>query len=281
MIVEFFAGIAVSVLAIITFLNLNFKDSVDKWILVTSKFIYYSGHPVLDDDRIYEEITGRFKKVFYSLIQVIFKTILFLFAILVFIGFTSLLLSMINGKEISDINSDVFISFFFPDFLLEAPFIVGTIVPVLIIPFLKKGKGTVKKETYSSFDKFLHYVFLGNKNISRFLFGIERKVNKKKINTIGHTKNVYISGLARAGTTVLMQYLGQITEFKSLSYKNLPFLFMPRTGLKIISDKNNKESERFHKDGIRHSLNSYEALEGPFWRNYLGERYIKDKTIDI
>jgi hypothetical protein len=85
--------------------------------------------------------------------------------------------------------------------------------------------------------------------------------------------------MARAGTTVLMQYLGELQEFKSLSYRNLPFLFMPKTWPRLTFNKKSKEKERFHQDGVKHSLNSYEALEEPFFRNNLGEQYIKDDKI--
>jgi len=138
-----------------------------------------------------------------------------------------------------------------------------------------------EKTTYTPIEKFLHYVFLGNSNISKALFRFELFLNKKTIDSEHKIQSLYISGLARAGTTVLMQYFGQISEFKSLSYKNLPFLFLPRTWPKFISKKSRRknEKERFHQDGIKHDINSYEALEEPFWRNYMGENYIKDCTI--
>jgi len=281
MILEFFSGFFISVLAIFFFIRLNYMESVNKWILVLSKFVYYSGHPILNEDQIFDEISKRFKQVFTSLVTVILKTVSFILAIILLVGFSSLLISMIRSLKIPELYSSKFISFVFPNYLVHLPFLIGSIIPVLFIPYFLNKRRVVKKDVYSPIDKFLHYTFLGNKNIAKFLFNLELFFNKRKIKNVkeANLKNVYISGLARAGTTVLMQYLGQLPEFKSLSYKNLPFLFMPKTGLKVVSKKEKQEIERFHQDGIKHSIESYEALEEPFWRNYIGQEYIFDKTI--
>jgi hypothetical protein len=278
MIVEIFSGILVSILAIISFLSLQFIKSINKWILVTSKFIYYSGHPLLDDDQIYDQITKRFNRVFTSLIVVIFKTIIFLSVILLFLAFSSFLVAMLRGTIIPNLNSSQLFAFLFPKYLIQIPFIIGTLIPIFLVPIFIKNKKE-ESDSYSSIEKFLHYTFMGNKNIARFLFKLELWFNKKQLKASCTNQNVYISGMARAGTTVLMQYLGQLPEFKSLSYRNLPFLFLPKTWPKIISKKKTLEKERFHRDGMKHSINSYEALEEPFWRNYIGEKYIYEKTI--
>ncbi len=73
--------------------------------------------------------------------------------------------------------------------------------------------------------------------------------------------------------------LGQIDEFKSLSYRNLPFLFLTKSWTGINKKKKVQEKQRFHQDGMQHSLNSYEALEEPFFRAYFGDKYIFKKSI--
>lgn len=240
MILEIISGIFVSILAIISFLSLRYLNSVNNWILATSKFIYYSGHPLLNDDQIHSQITKKFKNVFSSLSLVIFKTILFLILLLIIIAFSSLLILSLKGFNIPDIFSHEFIPSIFPRYLFQFGFITGSLIPIIFAPMFIKHK-KIKKESYSPIDKFLHYAFLGNKNIARFIFRIELLLHKKYLKTTKGNQNVYISGLARAGTTVLMQYLGQLSEFKSLSYQNLPFLFLPRTGIKLTSKKKKKE----------------------------------------
>jgi len=184
---------------------------------------------------------------------------------------------MIRGENFPSFGTEEYFSFYFPRYLLNYPFIIGSLLPVAIIPFLKKEK--VKGSAYSPMEKFLHYAFLGNKSLAILLFKFELWHNRKYLKTPTLNRNVYISGMARAGTTVLMQYLGQIEQFKSLSYRNLPFLFLPKSWLSFTKSNKTKEKERFHQDGITHSLNSYEALEEPFWRTFIGEKYIGDNTI--
>ena len=274
----FLAGFVVTILAFLFFIKLKYVTSINEWILETSQFVYYSGHPVLNDDEIFDQIKKRFRGVSGSLLVVLLKTILFLFVIVVLVGLSSVIIRLLNGQEIAQFKSDKFLSELFPKYLLQLPFILGTLLPIIVVPFITKKKAK-EKVPYSAIDKFLHYIFLGNKNISLFIFKIELFFYKKFLRVNHSNHNVYIAGMARAGTTVLMQYLGALDEFKSLSYRNLPFLFMPKTWPRLISNKKAEEKERFHQDGVKHSLNSYEALEEPFFRNNLGEQYIKGDKI--
>jgi len=274
----FLAGFVVSLLTILFFLKLRYISSINDWILKTSQFVYYSGHPILNDDEIFDQIKKRFRGVSSTLLVVLLKTILFLLVIIFLVGISSIVINLLNGKAIPNVKSEEFLSELFPKYLLQWPFILGTLLPIILVPLISNKKSK-EKEPYSAIDKFLHYIFLGNKNIALFIFKIELFLNRRKLRANISTHNVYISGMARAGTTVLMQYLGELEEFKSLSYRNLPFLFMPKTWPRLISKKRVQEKERFHQDGVKHSLNSYEALEEPFFRNNLGELYIKDDKI--
>lgn len=274
----FLVGFIVSFLAIIVFIKIEYVSSINKWILQTSHFIYYSGHPLLNDDEIFDQIKKRFGSVSGSLLIVLLKTIGFVLIIIVLVGVSSAVIGLLEGKEVPDFKSDRLLSQLFPNYLIELPFILGTLLPIVIVPFMP-NKSRKEKEPYSAIDKFLHYVFLGNKNIALFTFKIELLLNGRRLKDNKASSSVYVSGMARAGTTVLMQYLGELEGFKSLSYRNLPFLFLPKTWPLLIPKKKTAEKERFHQDGIKHSLNSYEALEEPFFRNNLGEEYIKEDRI--
>ncbi len=277
MILELLSGVFVSLVAIIIVSKISILDTANKWIIVTSKFVYYSGHPILNDDDIYAEITKRFKAVFLSLSILIIKIVAIFLIILITIGLTAAIVALIQNESLANFNSDNFLAFYFPPYLVEFPFIIGSLLPLVFIPVFKRSKS--EKETYSAIDKFLHYTFIGNKNIAKLLFKVELLLSRKKVKNLEPITSVYISGMARAGTTVLMQYLGQLDQFKSISYGNLPFLFLPVSWPKISSKKKVIEKERFHKDGIKHSLNSYEALEEPFWRNYIGDKFVYPETI--
>jgi hypothetical protein len=131
---------------------------------------------------------------------------------------------------------------------------------------------------YSFSSRLLHRIALQSKIIAEISFDIENMVFSKK----GHqfTENpVFISGLARSGTTMLMRYLHETGEFRSLTYQDMPFVLMPNLWKKLSFRKPAGElKERAHQDGILVSLESPEAFEEVFWRIFTGEQYIyKDR----
>lgn len=131
---------------------------------------------------------------------------------------------------------------------------------------------------YSFSSRLLHRIALQSKIIAEISFDIENMVFSKK----GHkfTENpVFISGLARSGTTMLMRYLHETGEFRSLTYQDMPFVLMPNLWKKLSFRKSGSElKERAHKDGILVSLESPEAFEEVFWRIFTGNQYIyKDR----
>ena len=117
---------------------------------------------------------------------------------------------------------------------------------------------------YSYLEKYLHNQFLGDTEISHFLFNKIKKYElpKKQI------RKVFISGLARSGTTALLNQLYISNEFASLKYSHMPFILNPTLSnifSSISSKKNSEYKERIHKDGIKISVDSPECLDEPFW----------------
>ena len=145
---------------------------------------------------------------------------------------------------------------------------LGATIP-FIIPSGKK-----KTSDYSELSQLLHRMALDNYNISNRLFKRERKKIRKK----GFSKKpdfVIVSGLARAGTTSLMNDLSEVDGFVSLNYANMPFLMAPNTWRKFYKPKTEKLKERSHKDGIMIGYNSNEALEEYFFKVKADDAFIK------
>ena len=119
---------------------------------------------------------------------------------------------------------------------------------------------------YTNLQKFLHYIVLGNKFISKNLFEIEKIIylDKKKIHK---NKHIFISGLPRSGTTLLLNLLYSSNQFASLTYSNMPFILSPNLS-KLIPKKTISKKERFHKDGIVFDLESPEAFDEFFFKMF-------------
>lgn len=144
----------------------------------------------------------------------------------------------------------------------------GATLP-FIIPAGKKNTSG-----YSDLSRLLHRIALNNYNLSEKLFRKEKK-RAKKLKLKTREDFVIISGLARAGTTSLMNDLSEFDSFVSLSYANMPFLMSPDLWGKIYKPKKEKLKERSHKDGIQIGYNSNEALEEYFFKVKAKDAFIK------
>ncbi|WP_339687856.1 hypothetical protein [Gimesia maris] len=275
MIYEFLFGVVVSLILMIVFKGLQIRRSVDSWILSIAKFVYHSGHPLYDDDQRFRLAKQAYKPVVFSFLQVLFRIVLIVLLVGSTIALLAITLESARGEnQKSFFSPELWRESAFPQYLLHWPFIAGTLLPLILLPFLPKTSGSWE---YSALDKFLHYLFLGNRGITRLQWCFECIMNRKEL--VPPLQQVYIAGLARSGSTSLMQHLGQLPEFVSLSYRNMPFVLMPRTGPKLISRKTDKERERSHKDGMLHSLSTYEALEEPFWLHFAGPDFIQEERL--
>lgn len=127
---------------------------------------------------------------------------------------------------------------------------------------------------YNIASKTLHKFALQSTAIAEISFDIENTLIKKEANKFPNN-HVYISGLARSGTTILMKSLFETGQFVSLNYADMPFLLMPNIWKRINKGKRSSETkERAHGDNIQVGYDSPEALEELFWKVFTGEKYI-------
>jgi hypothetical protein len=148
----------------------------------------------------------------------------------------------------------------------------GATIPFLL-PLNKKGESS-----YSELSQLLHHLALDNYRLSEKLFKRECKLIPKQ-SLEKRQDFVIVTGLARAGTTSLMNDLAKIKNFVSLSYANMPFLMAPNTWAKFYRPKAKKLEERSHKDGIMIGLNSNEALEEYFFKVKARDSYIQSNQL--
>ncbi len=134
------------------------------------------------------------------------------------------------------------------------------------------------RSEYSEMSQLLHRMILNNYYLGQRLFKRElRKIKKKGIKT--RPDFVVVSGLARAGTTSLMNDLAKNKQLVSLSYASMPFLLSPNLWKRFYNPKKQKLKERSHKDGIMIGLNSNEALEEYFFKVKLDDSFIQEDAL--
>jgi hypothetical protein len=95
-------------------------------------------------------------------------------------------------------------------------------------------------------------------------------------------KIILITGLARSGTTSLLNELEKNDSVFSLNYQNMPYVLAPKFQniFQNIFNINLNPVERSHKDGIFINKFSPEAFDEVFFKVYEGEKYtLKDKLL--
>jgi hypothetical protein len=130
-------------------------------------------------------------------------------------------------------------------------------------------------KNYNYFQKILHSFILGNKFIKKSLFEVERIIYGKNLNDVRNKQQLFICGLPRSGTTILLNFIYSFNLHASLTYRDMPFVMMPNFFHKISKKNETFLQERFHKDKIFYDLNSPEALDEVFISSYNEEEVKK------
>ena len=135
--------------------------------------------------------------------------------------------------------------------------------------------------SYSSLDKFLHKLALQSSWTAEVQFDIDQMMAKFDIDQVREQKHVFVSGLARAGTTILMRRFHDTGNYYSLQYHDMPFVLAPNIWhrLSSYSAKKTDEVERVHGDGIKVDVDSPESLDEVFWRAFAGKDYIFEQHL--
>jgi len=87
--------------------------------------------------------------------------------------------------------------------------------------------------------------------------------------------HVFVTGLARSGTTVLMRALFESGQFCSLTYRDMPFVLAPGLWSRIAGRAEREATQRAHGDGVMVDFDSPEAFDEVFWRIFCGADYIR------
>ena len=136
---------------------------------------------------------------------------------------------------------------------------------------------------YSTISKVFHKIFLANNYLPKTLFELEKTLYLKKSRLFNREKHIFITGLPRSGTTILLNLLYRTKKFASLTYEDMPLALSPnlwnRLTKKATKRQDNQLKDRAHQDRIKINIQSPEALDEIFWRTFTGKQYLKKKTL--
>ncbi len=107
--------------------------------------------------------------------------------------------------------------------------------------------------------------------IWKWLGNVETWMMRNQLGAIQITKPIYVSGLARSGTSILIEILASHPQVATHQYRDFPFLFIPywwRQTLERSAPPEIPASERAHGDRLMVTPNSPEAMEEVLWMAY-------------
>jgi hypothetical protein len=129
---------------------------------------------------------------------------------------------------------------------------------------------------YSRADRLLHRIALGVPAVVDLSFDLEKARFGRAAQALSPRPPIFVTGLARAGTTVIMQRIHAADTLAALRYRDLPFPLAPNTWAALTAGRTRsvETRERGHGDGLTHDLDSPEAIEEVFWRLREGHHYL-------
>lgn len=160
------------------------------------------------------------------------------------------------------------------DALLSWPFLLVTSAGAILLWWAFSGRSTTHHEThaqsnYSASDRLVHKVAFANPGVQHTLSRLEDRLWHRSIENLSETAPVFVTGLPRAGTTILLNVLAELPGIATHRYRDMPFVMAPLLWNKLSSpfQRVGTMHERAHGDGIKVGFDSPEAFEEVIWRS--------------
>jgi hypothetical protein len=132
---------------------------------------------------------------------------------------------------------------------------------------------------YSTLDRLLHRFAFGSSSIQLAIADLEDKFFASELEPVEIRRPVFVTGLPRAGTTILLETIESLPEFVSHTYRNMPFVLCPILWDRFSSRfrRQGEAQERAHQDGILVTTESPEAFEEIIWKAFWQSHYERDR----
>ncbi|MFN0055446.1 MAG: sulfotransferase [Planctomycetales bacterium] len=110
----------------------------------------------------------------------------------------------------------------------------------------------------------------GGAGVLETLGDIESTWMRKQLDAVSIRSPLFVTGLARAGTTILLEELSKIPGVATHRYRDFPMLMIPCLWSRFLSRFRTRQEavERPHKDRIKITSESPEAYEEPIWQHF-------------
>lgn len=146
------------------------------------------------------------------------------------------------------------------------------------LPGVTAGSG-LGASRHSAQDQLLHRILLNHPHVHMRLMRREIATWRKR-GGAPKPSFLWVTGLARAGTTSVLERLVATGAYHSLNYANMPLVLAPGLWKQFHNPSTGELQERSHGDGILVGLDSAEALEEVFFQAMTGRSYVTDDALE-
>ncbi|MGF1477835.1 MAG: sulfotransferase [Geminicoccaceae bacterium] len=134
---------------------------------------------------------------------------------------------------------------------------------------------------YGRLDRMVHRLAFATTQAQLGLADLEDRMFGRDALKSDLKRPVFVTGLPRAGTTLLLELIASQPEFGTHSYRDMPFVICPLLWDKLSRSfrRDTGTTERAHGDGMTVSVDSPEAFEEMLWKAYWQDHYLQDRII--
>jgi hypothetical protein len=117
-------------------------------------------------------------------------------------------------------------------------------------------------------------------SLLRSLGDLETAWLRRRLRDISIESPVFIAGLARSGTTILLGELSKLVGFGTHRYRDFPFVMTPWLWNRFLDrfQTGQPARERPHKDRICITPESPEAFEEPIWQHFFPQVHAANRS---
>jgi hypothetical protein len=131
---------------------------------------------------------------------------------------------------------------------------------------------------YSRLDRLVHRLAFAGPFVQLAAADMEESIFRRDLSGVPLQRPIFVTSLARAGTTVLLNALTRMPQLASHTYRDMPFVMAPLIWARMSGPFRSSESlgERAHGDGMMVGYDSPEAFEEVIWRTFWPQHYRPD-----
>jgi hypothetical protein len=168
--------------------------------------------------------------------------------------------------------------------LMRADFVAGVSIVAILLAWgaHRRNRRTAGGETYSggygAGEKIIHALAFSGPGTLRVLARLDDWLFARTVAAVPETAPVFVTSLARGGTTALLNALHGLPGIATHRYCDMPFIAAPILWSKLAGRRRSVvERERAHGDGLSIGLQSPEAFDEVFWRLHWPMKYGEQK----